>query len=73
MPRPQGSLNIEWLDTNFAAAALGITPRQLRKLRSGMKIGIHYRTISPRNAGRPTYQWNLRRCADYLQTPLEKR
>ena len=73
MPRPKGSVNREWVDTNFAAAKLGITPRQLRKLRSGMKLGCHYRIISPRNAARPTYQWNMAKCSEYLEVPLEQR
>lgn len=73
MPRPKGAKNLEWVDTQFAAAKLGITPRQLRKLRSGMKIGVHYRVISPKNAVRPTYQWNLTKCSNYLEVPLENR
>lgn len=73
MPRPKGAKNLEWVETKLAAAKLGITPRQLRKLRSGMKIGTHYRVISPRAAVRPTYQWNLAKCSEYLEVPLENR
>jgi hypothetical protein len=73
MPRPKGATNIEWVETKLAAEKLGITPRQLRKLRTGMKIGVHYRVISPRAAARPTYQWNLAKCREYLEVPLEQR
>ncbi len=73
MTRPLGSRNVEWLPTNLAAAHLGISQRQLRKIRSGLKLGKHYRLISVRGAIRPTYQWNPARIAEYLQIPLEKR
>jgi hypothetical protein len=73
MGRPKGAINFNWLPTNYAAASLGISARQLRKLKAGMKLGVHYRIISSRSAARPTYQWNVDKVAEYLQTPLEKR
>ncbi|MBD2743685.1 helix-turn-helix domain-containing protein [Coleofasciculus sp. FACHB-1120] len=65
----------QWLDTAAAAAVLGISARQLRKLRKEglFKLGKHYRIPSAPGASRPTYQWHCDRIAEVLGTPLEKR
>lgn len=57
----------DWLSTESAAAAIGITPRQLRELRKQgfFKSGKHYRKMNP-TAHRPTYIWNVVRCAEIL-------
>ena len=70
--RPRSS---EWVDSNTAAAELGIQPRQLRKLRKEnfFRVGMHYRIISKPNAGKPRYVWHVDRCAAALETPLEER
>ena len=64
-----------WADTNTAAEYLGITPRQLRKLRKEglFQIGKHYRVTSSRLSGRPTYLWHCDRCGAALEIPMEKR
>ncbi|MBD1887942.1 helix-turn-helix domain-containing protein [Coleofasciculus sp. FACHB-SPT9] len=65
----------QWLDTAAAAVVLGISARQLRKLRKEglFKLGKHYRIPSAPGAARPTYQWHPERCAQALETPMEKR
>lgn len=60
------SLSQSWLDTNTIAARLGISPRQLRKIRPGMKAGHHYRVKNPQ-AYRPEYLWHLERIEEYLK------
>lgn len=55
MGRPLGEA---WMNSVQAGEELGISPRQLRKLRSQMKAGIHYRVKNPRSA-RPEYLWNV--------------
>ncbi len=57
----------DWISTDKAAVQLGITPRQLLKLRSQgiFKIGIHYRKVNP-IAYRPSYIWHCERCAKVL-------
>lgn len=57
--RKQITIN-QWLETNDAAAELGLTPRQLRKLRSQLKLGKHYRCKNPQ-AARKEYLWNASR------------
>lgn len=47
-----------WIETADAAAELGLTPRQLRKLRGQMNARVHYRVKNPR-AARPEYLWNV--------------
>lgn len=66
-------LSSDWLKTNEAAIVLGITARQLRKIRPGLKHGYHYRTISRAGAIRPAYIWNRLRLEEFLSIPLEKR
>jgi hypothetical protein len=57
----------DWLDTAEAADRLGITPRQLLELRKKgvLKSRKHYRKKNP-TAYRPTYIWNVERCAEIL-------
>ncbi|WP_019501639.1 hypothetical protein [Pseudanabaena sp. PCC 6802] len=62
-----------WKTTSDACEELGLTTRQLWKLREDMTIGKHYRTISRATAKRPTYQWHIGNIATLLQTPLENR
>jgi predicted ArsR family transcriptional regulator len=73
--KPGRPLSSDWIDSNTAARQLGITPRQLRKLRAEglFKPGTHYRIISRPNAGRPNYRWHVDRCAVALEVPLEER
>ncbi|WP_103666438.1 hypothetical protein [Pseudanabaena sp. BC1403] len=58
----------DWIPTEQAAVELGITPRQLRKLRlqGVFKAGKHYRKKNP-IAARPTYVWHCDRCAKVLE------
>ncbi len=58
----------DWIETEQAAFKLGITPRQLLKLRSKgvFKAGKHYRKKNP-IAARPTYVWNVDRCEKVLE------
>lgn len=60
MKRPGRPMSSVWVATDQAAAELGITPRQLRKLRSQMKPGHHYRVKNAR-AARPEYLWHPER------------
>jgi hypothetical protein len=75
MPKRGRPLSKQWMNSNDAAAHLGISPRQLRKLRTEglFKLGTHYRIISKPGAARPTYLWHGDRCAEALEVPLEKR
>lgn len=66
--RPLGAKNKVWYSTAAAAAALDISPRQLRFLREDLKFGFHYRVIGRTSAARPTYQWQPDRITDHLQT-----
>lgn len=54
-----------WSETNQAAAELGLTPRQLRKLRSQLKLGKHYRCKNPK-AARKEYLWNLSKIEQFF-------
>lgn len=58
----------DWLETDQAAVQLGITPRQLLKLRSKgiFKVGRHYRKKNP-VAARPTYIWHVEKCSKILE------
>jgi hypothetical protein len=62
-----------WKSTIAAREELGLSDRQLWKLRADMKLGKHYRLISRVSAKRPTYQWHTANIAKLLETPLEKR
>lgn len=62
---------MKWLETNAAAAELGLTPRQLRKLREQMKAGKHYRVKNPRSA-RPEYLWSVERIESLLVQPGDR-
>lgn len=68
-------LSSAWADTNTAADFLGISPRQLRKLRKEglLKLGKHYRVTTSATAARPTYRWHCDRCGAALEIPMEKR
>jgi hypothetical protein len=58
----------DWIDTDQAAFQLGITRRQLLKLRlqGVFKAGKHYRKKNP-IAYRPTYVWHVERCSKILE------
>ena len=64
-----------WKQTRDTAKALGISPRQLRLLRSRglFQLGREYRIITPPGAMRPTYQWNLKAIEKCLIKRLENR
>jgi hypothetical protein len=64
-----------WADTRAAADFLGITPRQLRKLRKDglFKLGKHYRITTSPMAAKPNYLWHCERCGAALEIPMEKR
>lgn len=63
-----------WFYTAEAAAQLGISEVQLRKLGLSKRFrsGHHYRDISLPNSGLPRYQWHVARCAKTLES-LKKR
>jgi hypothetical protein len=58
----------DWIDTDQAALQLGITRRQLLKLRSKgiFKAGKHYRKKNP-IAARPAYIWHVEKCSKILE------
>lgn len=58
----------DWIETEQAAVELGITPRQLLKLRSKgvFKAGKHWRKKNP-IAARPTYIWHVEKCSKILE------
>lgn len=57
----------QWVATDLAAAELGLTPRQLRKLRAEglMKAGKHYRCLNPKSS-KPRYLWHVQRIESLL-------
>jgi hypothetical protein len=61
--------------TQAAAATLGLSPAQLRKLRRKQlfKVGYHYRDTSVPGSGLPRWQWHVARCGKALEIPPEKR
>lgn len=65
----------DWLLTNQAAARLGLSPEQLRKLRrKGLfKPGHHCRDSSVPGSGLPRWQWHVERCSQALESPSAKR
>ncbi len=70
--QPGRPLSSVWVETDQAATELGITPRQLRKLRSQMKAGHHFRVKNPR-AARPEYLWRVERIERLLVPEIGKR
>lgn len=58
----------DWIETEQAALQMGITPRQLLKLRSKgvFKAGKHYRKKNP-IAARPSYLWHVEKCSKILE------
>ncbi len=68
--KPGRPISSEWSETAAAADEMGITPRQLRRLRKQLKAGTHYRVKNPR-AARPEYLWHVKRIEPLL-TPLEE-
>jgi hypothetical protein len=73
--REQLQLQQQWFHTAEAAARLGISPEQLRKLRlNGLfKSSYHYRDTSIPGSGRPCWQWHVERCSKALSVAPEKR
>lgn len=73
--RPQLESQSVWLMTADAAAELGISAEQLRKLRRRglFKVGYHYRDTSVPGSGLPRWQWHRDRCAKALAVPPEQR
>jgi hypothetical protein len=67
--------NSSWFMTREAAAHLGVSPDQLRNLRSKglFKSGVHYRDSSVPGSARPCWQWHVERCHQALEVPPEKR
>jgi len=63
------SIGCDWFDTNEACEQLGLKPKQLRKLRSQMKVAHHFRVKNPK-AVRPEYLWHVARI-EALLTPEE--
>lgn len=66
--------NQQWFHTTQAAAMLGVSEEQLRKLRRNglFKSNYHYRDTSVPGAGRPYWQWHVERCAEALEAPAKK-
>lgn len=64
-----------WQMTEPAAAYLGVSAEQLRKLRRNglFRAGFHYRDTSIPGSGKPRWQWHVERCAQALAVPPEKR
>ncbi|HEY9659762.1 MAG TPA: hypothetical protein V6C65_15000 [Allocoleopsis sp.] len=65
----------DWLSTDQAAAQLGISAEQLRKLRRRglFKVGHHCRDTSVPGSGLPRWQWHLARCEKALAVPPTQR
>ncbi len=68
---PGRPLSSDWVETSQAAAQLGLTPRQLLKLRSQIfTAGKHYRVKNPTVPERQRrYLWHVARCEPLL-SPL---
>lgn len=71
--RTLGSKNKVWSSTTEAAAALGISSRQLRSLRDDLTYGRHYRSVSRTSAVRHTYQWDIEAIGHHLDLAPELR
>ncbi|MEM6839898.1 MAG: hypothetical protein AAF609_24060 [Cyanobacteria bacterium P01_C01_bin.120] len=69
--RPQ----LEWQMTAAAAASLGISAQQLRKLHhTGLfKAGHHCRDTSKPGSSKSRWQWHIKRCEKALSIPPEQR
>lgn len=63
----------DWLPTSQAAAQLGLSARQLLKLRTQVfSSGTHYRVKNPKVPERQRrYLWHVQRCEPLLN-PLEE-
>ncbi|MGG6237209.1 DNA-binding protein [Nodosilinea sp. AN01ver1] len=67
-------LNSNWVTTGAACSALGISDKQLWRLRDELFTqGTHYRNIARPQAARPTYRWHLARIEKLLNVPQENR
>jgi hypothetical protein len=63
-----------WITTGKACEALGISDKQLWRLRDELfKQGHHYRNIARPQAARPTYRWHLARIEKLLDLPQGRR
>lgn len=73
--RERVQLNQQWFHTPQAAAMLGISEEQLRKLRRNgrFKSSYHYRDASIPGSGRPYWQWHVDRCSRELEAASAKR
>ena len=73
--RERVQFNQQWFHTPQAAAMLGVSEEQLRKLRRNglFKSSYHYRDTSIPGAGRPYWQWHVDRCSKELETASAKR
>lgn len=67
-------ISSEWKETTQAAQELGLTPRQLLKLRTQLfTAGKHYRCKNPTVPDKQKrYLWHVTRCEPLL-TPQEER
>lgn len=67
-------LNSNWVTTGAACKALGMSDKQLWRLRDELfKQGTHYRNIARPHAARPTYRWHLARIEQLLSLSQEER
>lgn len=48
-----------WVSSGEAEARLGVSRWTLLRRRPEFTLGVHYRSIGKRGAGRPTYQYCL--------------
>lgn len=63
----------KWVPTVQAAGELGISPRRLRELKADLSPGVHYLIASRRNAGRPSYLWDVGAIEQFMSQPGEVR
>jgi len=67
-------LTSAWVTTGAACTELGISDKQLWRLRTELfKEGTHYRNIARPQAARPTYRWHLARIEKLLDLSQEQR
>jgi hypothetical protein len=64
-----------WHPTSEAARLLHKHPETLHRRRSSgdLKMGVHVRSCSSRNAKRPDYEWNVPAIELLWNIPIEKR
>ncbi len=64
-----------WMMTKDAAAALGLSPEQLRRLRRKelFKAGVHCRDTSVPGSGIARWQWHVERCSKAIAIPPDQR